>query len=57
MATFDQFVTSLEAEFGETGKGKPFEVFCKWFLENDPEWSKPPISHECFISNKTHAVS
>ena len=20
--------------------GKKFEVFCKWFLENDPEWSK-----------------
>jgi len=18
----------------------PFEVFCKWFLENDPKWSK-----------------
>jgi hypothetical protein len=42
MATFDQFVTSLEAEFGETGKGKPFAVFCKWFLENDPEWSGNP---------------
>lgn len=40
MATFDQFIASLESEFGEQGKGKPFEVFCKWFLENDPEWSK-----------------
>ena len=40
MATFDQFITSLEQEFGEQGKGKPFEAFCKWFLENDPEWSK-----------------
>ncbi|MCL7405314.1 Helicase associated domain protein [Paradonghicola geojensis] len=39
MATFDQFITSLEEEFGEQGKGKPFEQFCKWFLENDPEWS------------------
>jgi hypothetical protein len=39
MATFDEFMGSLEKEFGETGKGKPFEIFCKWFLENDPEWS------------------
>ena len=39
MATIDQFLASLEADFGESGKGKPFEVFCKWFLENDPEWS------------------
>ena len=40
MATFDQFVSSIRQEFGEQGAGKPFEVFCKWFLENDPEWSK-----------------
>lgn len=40
MATFDQFVMSLRIEFGEQGAGKPFENFCKWFLENDPEWSK-----------------
>jgi len=40
LATFDQFITSLENEFGEQGKGKAFEVFCKWFLENDPEWSR-----------------
>ena len=40
MATFNQFIASLEQDFGEQGKGKPFEVFCKWFLENDPEWSK-----------------
>ena len=39
MARFDQFIASLERDFGEKGKGKPFEVFCKWFLENDPEWS------------------
>ena len=39
MASFDQFIASLEEEFGEQGKGKPFELFCKWFLENDPEWS------------------
>jgi superfamily II DNA or RNA helicase len=39
VATFDQFIASLERDFGEQGKGKPFEVFCKWFLENDPKWS------------------
>lgn len=40
MATIDHFIASLEKEFGEQGKGKPFEVFCKWFLQNDPKWSK-----------------
>jgi hypothetical protein len=40
MATFDQFVSSIRQEFGEQSAGKKFEVFCKWFLENDPEWSK-----------------
>ena len=40
MATFDEFITSLREEFGEQGAGRKFEVFCKWFLENDPEWSK-----------------
>ena len=40
MATFDQFIASIRLEFGEQGAGKKFEVFCKWFLENDPEWSK-----------------
>jgi superfamily II DNA or RNA helicase len=40
MATFDEFLGSLEVDFGEANKGKKFEVFCKWFLENDPEWSK-----------------
>ena len=40
MATFDEFITSIRTEFGEQGAGKKFEVFCKWFLENDPEWSK-----------------
>ena len=39
LATFDEFVASLEEKYGEQGKGRPFEVFCKWFLENDPEWS------------------
>jgi len=40
MATFDEFITSLRNDFGEQDAGKKFEVFCKWFLENDPEWSK-----------------
>ena len=40
MATFDQFIASLVQDYGEQGKGKPFETFCKWFLENDPKWSK-----------------
>ena len=40
MATFDDFIASLRLEFGEQGAGKKFEVFCKWFLENDPEWSR-----------------
>ena len=40
MATIDQFLTSLRNEFGEQKAGKKFEVFCKWFLEKDPEWSK-----------------
>lgn len=40
MATFDQFITSLRREFGEQESGKKFEIFCKWFLENDPKWSK-----------------
>ena len=40
MATFDEFIRSIRTEFGEQAAGKKFEVFCKWFLENDPEWSK-----------------
>ena len=40
MTTFDTFIKSLKEEFGDEGSGKKFEVFCKWFLENDPEWSK-----------------
>ena len=40
MATFDEFITSIRTEFGEQVAGKKFEVFCKWFLQNDPEWSK-----------------
>ena len=40
MASFDQFISSIRQEYGEQGAGKKFEVFCKWFLEKDPEWSK-----------------
>ena len=40
MATFDQFVSSIRQEFGEQDAGKKFDVFCKWFLENNPEWPK-----------------
>ena len=40
MATFDEFIGSLHGGSSEANKGKKFEVFCKWFLENDPEWSK-----------------
>lgn len=40
MANFDGFVKSLRMEFGEQLAGKKFEIFCKWFLQNDPEWSK-----------------
>ena len=40
MATFDELITSVRQDFGEHNAGKKFEVFCKWFLENNPEWSK-----------------
>ena len=40
MASFDKFISSLERDFGPQGKGKKFEVFCKWFLQNDPQWSR-----------------
>jgi len=40
MATIDESIAFLDVEFGEAHKGKRFEVFCKWVLENDPEWSK-----------------
>ena len=59
MASFDQFISSIRQEFGEQDAGKKFEVFCKWFLENDPEWSKKvdkvsfwneyPIAHQCYF--------
>jgi len=34
MATFAEFLSSLDPET----KGKQFEHFVKWFLQNDPEW-------------------
>jgi superfamily II DNA or RNA helicase len=37
MATFDEFIGSLSPESHE--RGKQFEVFVKWFLKHDPEWS------------------
>jgi superfamily II DNA or RNA helicase len=40
LASIDEFLTSLRSEFGEQEAGKKFEVFCKWFLENDPHWAK-----------------
>jgi superfamily II DNA or RNA helicase len=35
MASFSQFLDSLDPQI----KGKQFEVFVKWFLKHDPEWS------------------
>ena len=40
MVTFHEFLASLEVDFSEANKGKRFEVFCKWFLQNDPECCK-----------------
>ena len=40
MATIDEFLASLRSQFGEQEAGRKFEIFCKWFLEHDPEWSK-----------------
>ena len=31
--------TNLLEKFDEKSKGKEFEIFCKWFLVNDPYWS------------------
>ena len=40
MGSFDKFISSLERNLGPQGKGKKFEVFFKWFLQNDPQWSR-----------------
>ena len=37
MASFSEFLGSLDADAGK--RGKQFEYFVKWFLKNDPEWS------------------
>jgi hypothetical protein len=37
MATFYEFLNSFDPD----SKSKKFEHFVKWFLKNDPEWSKP----------------
>lgn len=37
MASFSQFLASLDADAGK--RGKQFEHFVKWFLKNDPQWS------------------
>ena len=35
MATFREFIQSIQDDGND---GKVFEVFCKWFLKNDPYW-------------------
>ena len=40
MAQFDAFLTSLRDEFDEQQVGAKFEIFCKWYLETNPEWSR-----------------
>ena len=37
MATFSEFLSSLDPDAGK--RGKQFEHFIKWFLKNDPEWA------------------
>lgn len=37
MATFSDLIASLSEDAGK--RGKQFEHFVKWFLQNDPEWS------------------
>ena len=36
MASFTDFIQSIRTDGND---GKAFEVFSKWFLKNDPEWS------------------
>ena len=49
MATFDEFIRSLEGASSEANKGKKFEVFCKWFLET--HWSVPASADEARRKN------
>ena len=37
MATFSELLRSFDIDAGR--RGKQFEYFVKWFLQNDPEWS------------------
>jgi superfamily II DNA or RNA helicase len=37
MASFSEFLGSLDADAGK--RGKQFEYFVKWFLKNEPLWS------------------
>ena len=34
MSSFETLLTEIRKDTS----GKSFEVFCKWFLENDPYW-------------------
>ena len=34
MSNFETLLTEIRKDTS----GKSFEVFCKWFLENDPYW-------------------
>jgi len=36
LANFDKFINTFDPS--NNAKGKQFEKFCKWFLENDPVW-------------------
>ena len=36
MSSFNQFISSFDKDSSK--RGKQFEVFVKWFLENDPVW-------------------
>ena len=36
LSSFDQLLSNIRSQ---EKYGKLFEVFCKWFLENDPTWS------------------
>lgn len=46
MSSFDELLANIRAR-DQNNDGKLFEVFCKWFLENDPEWSK--IVHKVWL--------
>ena len=46
MSSFDELLANIRAR-DRNNDGKLFEVFCKWFLENDPEWSK--IVHKVWL--------